>query len=112
MLRYVVLTLGLLSAASAGAACEYPSNVKVPDGASATEADIEQAGKDVRRYIADLEAYMACLDAEAAALPADQQTEETKSLHVKRHNAAVDAMEAKAAEFNDQLRAHKAANKK
>jgi hypothetical protein len=65
----------------------------------------------VKKYLADMEAYTTCLDSELAALPVEQQTEEAKALHVKRYNAAVDAMEAAANAFNEQLRAFKAAKK-
>ena len=54
---------------------------------------------------------MACLDAEQAALPVEEQTPETKAMHVKRYNAAVDAEESIAARFNDQIKAYKAARK-
>jgi hypothetical protein len=105
----LVLALGL--APLANAACNYPAELHIPDGATATQEEITAASTGVKKYLADLEAYTACIDAEAAALPVEQQTEEAKALHVKRYNAAVDAMEASAAAFNAQLRAFKAAKK-
>jgi hypothetical protein len=108
---FVVLFLAASLAPAAEAACEYPADVKIPDGKSATQDDITAASSAVKKYLGDMEAYMACIDADAAALPAEQQTPEAKALHVKRYNAAVDAMEAAANSFNDQLRAFKAANK-
>ena len=95
----------------AAAACEYPADVALPDGAKATEAEMNAAAAVVKQYIADMDAYMACLDKEQADLPVEEQTPEAKAMHVKRHNAAVDAEEAIAARFNDQVRAYKAANK-
>lgn len=65
----------------------------------------------VKKYIADMDAYMACLDAEQTALPVEQQTPEAKALHIKRHNAAVDAENALATAFNEQVKAFKAAGK-
>jgi len=106
-----LLTLTACLAPAAQAACEYPADVKVPDGKSATQEEITAASAAVKKYLAAMEAYTTCLDAEAAALPVEQQTPEAKSLHVKRYNAAVDAMEATAGAFNEQLRAFKAANK-
>jgi len=112
-MRYAVsiaalfLAAGLSSAAQA--ACEYPADVKIPDGKSATEDEIGAASAAVKKYMGDMEAYMACIDADVAALPVEQQTPEAKALHVKRYNAAVDAMEATANAFNEQLRAFKAA---
>jgi hypothetical protein len=109
LLPLLVLAAGLPPAAQA--ACDYPADVKIPDGSTATQEDITAASAAVKKYLADMEAYMACLDAEAAALPVEQQTPEAKSMHVKRYNAAVDAMELTANSFNEQLRAFKAANK-
>jgi hypothetical protein len=101
------LALGLVPLANA--TCNYPAELQIPDGKSATQEEISAASANVKKYLADLEAYTACLDAEAAALPVELQTEEAKALHVKRYNAAVDAMDAAAASFNTQLRAFKAA---
>lgn len=109
----MIAVLGIAFALSnpAAAACEYPADVTVPDGAKATEAEMNAAAAVVKKYIADMDAYMACLDAEQAALPVEQQTPEAKALHVKRHNAAVDAEDAIAVRFNEQVRAFKAASK-
>lgn len=95
----------------ATAACEYPADASLPDGAKASEAEMNAASAVVKKYIADMDVYMACLDAEQAALPVEQQTPETKAMHVKRYNAAVDAEESIAARFNDQIKAYKAARK-
>ena len=92
-------------------ACDYPPDLKLPDGKSATQEEITTASTTVKKYLADMEAYTACLDAEFAAVPVEQQTPEAKAMHVKKYNAAVDAMEAEAAAFNEQLRAFKAAQK-
>ena len=92
-------------------ACDYPADLTIPDGKTATQAEITAASAAVKKYLADMEAYTGCLDAEFAALPVEQQTPEAKVLQVKKYNAAVDAMEAEAAAFNEQLRAFKAANK-
>lgn len=108
----LLLTAGLwLGPLAAQAACNYPTEVSVPDGKAASEAEMNAAGKAVKQYMADMEAYLTCLDAEQAALPPEQQTEETKSLTVKRHNAAVDAMEGMATRFNEQVRAYKSAQR-
>ena len=106
-----LLVLSAAFAPAAQAACEYPADVKIPDGKTATEAEITATSATVKKYLADMEAYTTCLDAEAAALPVEQQTPEAKAMHVKRYNAAVDAMEVTANSFNEQLRAFKAASK-
>jgi len=110
-LSIALLTLAVSLSPVARAACEYPADIKIPDGASATEQEISAASSSVKKYLGEMQAYMDCIDAEAAAVPAEEQTPEAKSLHVKRYNAAVDAMEATANSFNEQLRAFKAAKK-
>ncbi len=107
----IALLLLAFSLTPAAQACEYPLALKIPDGKSATQEEITAASAAVKKYLADMEAYTACLDAEFAALPVDQQTPEAKGIQVKKYNAAVDAMEAEALAFNEQLRAFKAANK-
>ena len=110
-ISFAALVLAASLAPAAQAACEYPTDVKIPDGKSATQEDITAASSAVKKYLADMEGYMDCIDADAAALPVEAQTPEVKALHVKRYNAAVDAMEATANSFNEQLRAFKAAQK-
>jgi predicted secreted acid phosphatase len=106
-----LMVLATCLSPAAQAACEYPAEVKIPDGKSATQAEFTAASATVKKYLADMEAYTACLDAEQAALPPEQQSTEGKAMHVKKYNAAVDAMEATANAFNEQLRAFKAAAK-
>jgi polyisoprenoid-binding protein YceI len=106
-----LMVLAAALAPAARAACEYPADVTVPEGKSATQEEITAASAAVKKYLADMEAYTACLDAEAATVPVEQQTPEIKAMHVKRYNAAVDAMEATANAFNEQLRAFKAVKK-
>ena len=102
------LVLACSLAPQAEAACEYPGDVKLPDGATATEADMTAASAAVRQYVAAIEAYANCLDTEFAALPAEQQTPDAKAMVNKRYNAAEDAKVATANAFNEQLRAFKA----
>lgn len=110
-----VLTLLLLPAllpgglaAQAEASCTYPAAVPVPDGRSATAAEMSAAQAEVKAYVASMEQYLDCLAQEEAGLPAEQQTDATRALTLKRHNAAVEAMERLAAQFNEQVRAFKA----
>lgn len=106
-----LITAAAFLAPAAHAACEYPADVKIPDGKNASQEEISAASAAVKSYLASMEAYTTCLDAEAAALPVEQQTPEAKAMHVKRYNAAVDAMELTANSFNEQLRAFKAVKK-
>ena len=105
-LALLLLTVALAPAAQA---CDYPSDLKIPDGKSATQEEMAAGVTAMKKYQTNMEAYRACLDADFAALPVEQQTPEAKALHVKRYNAAVDAETAEAAAFNEQVRAFKAA---
>lgn len=105
----IALLLLAVSLTSSAQACEYPPDLKIPDGKSATQEEMAAGVTAMKKYQANMEAYRACLDADFAALPVEQQTPEAKALHVKRYNAAVDAETAEAAAFNEQVRAYKAA---
>ena len=104
----IILGSGVLAVAGNALACDYPREVSVPDGGTATKDDMLNGQKDVKTYMAAMEGYLACLDEESAGADEDQ-TDEQKTLHTKRHNAAVEAMEGLAARFNEEVRAYKAA---
>ena len=108
----VALLVLALAAGPATAGCEYPAPVPVPDGKTASANEMSAAQKDVQAYVASMEQYLDCLAREEAALPPDQQTPESQALTVKRHNAAVEAMERLAAQFNEQVRAFKASGRR
>jgi hypothetical protein len=115
-----LLLVGLLSAGAAGAECVYPKAPgSVPDGATATQEQMVAGMKSVKEYNAAVTEYLACLETEmnqrveAAGpdAPADQ-IEQIKAIHNKRHNAAVEELEAHAAQFNEQVKVYKAREKK
>jgi len=89
------------------AACPYPDDVSIPDGSTATESEMLDGQKMVKAYMAEMDEYLECLDEESTAL-GENETEDQAAMHVKRHNAAVDAMEKVAASFNEQIRSYKA----
>jgi len=89
--------------------CNFPSEVNVPDGTTASNEEMVNGQKLVKTYMAEMEAYLECLDKEAEML-GEEETPEQQGIHVQRHNAAVEAMEATAANFNEQVRAYKSAN--
>lgn len=111
MMRSIALTMAVAAAVAAPrleAACAYPEEIAIPDGAQASEAEMLEAQQRVKTYIAALEDYTRCLDREAAAL-GDAETPEQKAMHLKRHNAAVAAMQQAADSFNAQISAFKSA---
>ncbi len=96
---------------SAFAACEYPAKVDVPNGATATEAEMIAGQKEVKRFMAEMDLYLTCLDAEVKGAKVEGEdpaiTAQRDEIAVKRHNAAVDNLDGVAADFNAQVRAFK-----
>ena len=91
---------------SAQAACTYPQGTDVQDGKTATEAQMKEANMAIKDYMAAVESYLACLDDEEKAL-GDAVTDEQKKVHTSKHNAAVDALNAVAADYNAQVQLFK-----
>lgn len=95
-------------------ACEYPSRVEIPNGNSASKAQMIEGQAKVKEYVATMEAYLDCLlDEEKNARntmddlsPEDEQLRE--DMMNKKYNAAVDEMEKVAARFNDEVQAYRA----
>lgn len=108
VLRIGAVAPCLLVAASA-LACETPTMVEVPDGATATAEQMVQARQQVTDYVAAMEDYLACVNEEIEAAGEDAP-EEFRALMIQRHNAAVSEMETVAGAFNEELRAFRAAN--
>lgn len=107
-LRSFLVTAAAVTFATSGmAACPYPDDVSIPDGSTASEAEMLDGQKMVKAYMAQMEEYLECLDEEAGSL-GEEESEDQKAMHVKRHNAAVEAMEKVAASFNEQIRSYKA----
>ena len=83
----------------------------MPDGTSATEAEMIAGQKAVKKFMADMDIYLECLDTEkneAAVEGEDAEiTAQREAITVKRHNAGVDELERMAAAFNEQVRAYK-----
>ncbi len=107
--RLLIAGFAIVSFSPVYAACEYPQEISIPDGATATNEDMLAGQALVKQYMAEMEAYLDCLDKDEANDP-EKQSPEAKALHVQRHNTAVDAMESVAAKFNEQIRAYKQVN--
>jgi hypothetical protein len=105
---FLAAFIGAAALPSAGAACTYPAEVVIPDGRTATKEQMMAASAAVKEYMAKVDEYLACLDKEEADL-GDAVTEEQKQIHTSRHNAAVDALNAVAARYNEQVREYKKA---
>ena len=95
---------------AAHADCSYPKAPSaMPDGKTASEAEMVDALKAFKAYNEEVTAFGTCLDVETknkAAGTAQQM--QLKTLQMKKHNAAVDELQQKAKVFNEQVRLFKA----
>jgi len=107
---------GLLGAAGANAECLYPKAPdNSPNGATATEEEMIEGMKAIKAYNGEVTAYLSCLEMEmnarieaAGSDASKSQIASIRAIHSKRHNAAVEELEAHAARFNEQVQAYKA----
>lgn len=114
-----VLVTGILLSAAATAECVYPrAPGSAPDGLTATEEEMLAGMQAVKEYNELVTAYLACLDKEMnerieAAGPdaPPDKIAQIRAIHDKRHDAAVEELEAHAARFNEQVRAYKTRDK-
>jgi hypothetical protein len=124
MKAWIPATLAVLFAASAAHAdCTYPrAPEKVPDGNSATHDEMVAAKKAFDIYNGEMNAYLTCMEGvidgvmpkDTSKLAPDEKTklENQQKIEVQKHDAAVDALQASVARFNEQLHVFLAKNKK
>ena len=118
---YSIALIGALAAGQAYGACTYPSPPdSLPDGATATRDQMLAGKKKVVDFDNAIGAYTNCLklETDAALIKSAELTDEQKKQNAdiqkmadQKHNAAVEADEAIAARFNEQLRAYNAKQK-
>ena len=110
---------GMLTSGIAAAECVYPKAPGgIPDGNTATEEEMIAGMSAVKDYNAEVTAYLSCLemqvqtDISAAGMEATKETiDQIKAISAKRHNAAVEELQAHAARFNEQVKVYKARDK-
>jgi fumarate hydratase class II len=114
---FAIAALAVAFSASASAECVYPKTPdSSPNGSTATEAEMVAGMSAFKKYDAEVNAYLGCLDTEtntriAAAGDKADEVKQIKIMSTKKHNAAIDELQARADEFNSQLRAYKAKHK-
>jgi hypothetical protein len=97
-------------AATAHAECAFPKAPdSIPDGKTASEAEMVAAMQAFKAYNEAVTAFGACLEDETKSKAAGTaQLMQLKTMQTKKHNAAIDELQAKAKLFNEQVRAFKA----
>lgn len=100
-------------ASAAHAECSYPKAPDtVPNGSTASEQEMVSAMAQFKQYNSDVETYLKCLDEETAGKVKEAGGSagtilQIKAMQSKKHNSAVDELQAAAGKFNEQVRAFK-----
>ncbi len=104
----IIVLASMLCAGWASAECVEPVDVVLPDGVTATTAEMVEGQANVKQYVIDAQAFLACMDEqEQEQASADTVTEDDKKANVARYNTTVDRMQAAAQGFNEQIKAYK-----
>lgn len=88
----------ILFSTPAWAGCDIGEPPTLPDGATATAAEMSDAAKMVKAYIAATDEYQACLTAEGKV---------RGRVDADSYNKSTERMEKLAADFNKRLKAFK-----
>ena len=107
-------------APAAYADCTYPqAPTQLPDGSTATLAEMLAAQKVVQSYNEEMTAYLSCIKLERDSRVAQagdkltkQQKQEMEAIEIQKNNAAVDQLHSVADRFNAQVKIFKARDKK
>ncbi len=119
LLTAVTMAAAVLAPA-AYADCTYPQAPNhLPDGNTATLAEMLAGQKLVQAYNEQMTAYLACIKlerdnrvAQAGDKLTKQQKQELEAIEIQKNNAAVDQLHAVADQFNAQVKIFKARDKK
>jgi hypothetical protein len=105
-----ISVLALTASFSAHADCAFPKAPgAVPDGKTATEQEMVAAMAAFKAYNEEVNAFGQCLEQETKDKAAGTaQLMQLKTMQTKKLNAAVDELQAKAKQFNEQVRIFKA----
>jgi hypothetical protein len=96
-------------ATTAQAECAFPkAPATIPDGKTASEAEMVAAMQAFKAYNDSVNAFGACLEEETKSKASGTaQLMQLKTMQTKKHNAAIDELQAKAKLFNEQVRVFK-----
>ena len=110
---FVIVALAAWCPIAGAVDCTYPKAPdSVPDGKTASEADMIAAMTVFKQYNSDVTAYLACLDQETAekvkeAGGSTGTIMQIKSLQSKKYNSAVEELKSTTGKFNEEVRAFK-----
>jgi hypothetical protein len=106
----IVALLSLAYGMTAQAECAFPKAPEaIPDGATASEAEMIAAMNAFKAYNEEVTAFGTCLDDETKNRgSASGQLMQFKTMQSKKLNAAMAELQDKAKKFNEQVRIFKA----
>lgn len=112
-LKQIKFTVAFVLAASSFAVhadCAYPkAPAAIPNGSTASEQEMIGAMQAFKAYDADVKTFGSCLEQETKEKSAGTaQLMQLKTMQTKKLNAAVEELQSKAKEFNEQVRVFKA----
>lgn len=104
-----IAIVALSLAFAAQAECTFPQPpAAIPDGKRASEPEMIEAMRAFKAYNEEVAAFAVCLDEETKVKAAGSaQLMQLKTLQAKKHNAALSQLQAKAKQFNEQVRIFK-----
>ena len=110
MKKVVSFTVLLAAFTLPAMSCERPdAPSSIPDGKTASEPEMVAAMQAFKSYNDEVTAFGACLEEETKSKAAGTaQLMQLKTMQTKKHNAAIDELQAKAKLFNEQVRVFKA----
>src|SRR5579872_5709757 len=122
-MKSLLAAVAIAAAAIAPAAyadCSYPQAPShLPDGNTATLAEMIAAQKLVQSYNEQMTAYLSCIKLERdsrVAAAGDKLTQQQKqaleAIEIQKNNAAVDQLHSVADQFNAQVKIFKSKDKK
>jgi hypothetical protein len=105
----IITAVALSFAFSVHADCAFPkAPAAIPDGKSASEQEMVAAMTAFKAYNEEVTAFGQCLDQETKSKSAGTaQLMQLKTMQTKKLNAAMDELQAKAKQFNEQVRIFK-----
>ena len=107
-------TLALIAITQPGIACDAPTSIRIPDGATATKDELVATQKAVKDFIAEMDTYLECIvEEEKLALQAMDSLEpeieqRREELLTEKYNAGVDAEKLVEAQWNTTVQDYKA----
>jgi hypothetical protein len=90
--------------------CKYPKQPEIPNGRTATEAELVAAQKEMKAYIKEGDEYIACISKVEESW-GSEASDDQKAIIVLFNNKVVDDMQAVADLFNAAVRAYKGQKK-